>query len=361
ARTGEAPRPAMSVADTLGNLRTTDRWRMAIGLTYDSETLEAESLPASGRPLQRRSDAPMKYGAVKGIDLPVARLVMGTMLEGATLRVPHSRALFDDYFERGGNCFDTAYVYGSEVVFGNWVRQRGVRDQVVVIAKGAHTPFCTPEGLTRQLHESLDNLGMTGVDLYMLHRDNLEVPVGEFVDVLNEHLKAGRMKAFGGSNWTLERVEEANRYAEAHGLVGFSAVSNNLSLARMVDEVWAGCVASSDPASLEWLNQHQMPVFSWSSQARGFFSRANPDDHSDSELVRCWYSEDNFRRLERARELARKKGTLPTNIAAAYVLCQPFPTFALIGPRSLEETRTAMPALDVELTPEEMAWLDLRG
>ena len=99
---------------------------------------------------------------------------------------------------------------------------------------------------------------------------------------------------------------------------------------------------------------------SWSSQARGFFTdRARPDDTSDKELVRCWYAEDNFRRQARAKELAAKYKVTPVTIAAAYVLCQPFPTFALIGPRQLSETRTSFDALGLQLTPQEVRWLDL--
>jgi aryl-alcohol dehydrogenase-like predicted oxidoreductase len=106
-----------------------------------------------------------------------------------------------------------------------------------------------------------------------------------------------------------------------------------------------------------------MPLMPWSSQARGFFldGRAAPDKREDKELVRCWYSDENFKRLERAKELAKKKGVLPINIALAYVLCQKFPTFALIGPRQLSETRTSLPALDVALTEKEVAYLALEA
>ena len=98
----------------------------------------------------------------------------------------------------------------------------------------------------------------------------------------------------------------------------------------------------------------------WSSQARGFFTgRAAPGDLSDPELVRCWYSEDNFQRLARVEQLAKERGVLPIAIALAWVLDQPFPTFPLIGPRSLSETRTSLPALEVNLTPQELAWLNL--
>jgi aryl-alcohol dehydrogenase-like predicted oxidoreductase len=58
-------------------------------------------------------------------------------------------------------------------------------------------------------------------------------------------------------------------------------------------------------------------------------------------------------------ELAKKKNVLPINIALAYVLNQPFPTFPLIGPRTLEELRTSLPGLDISLTADEVKWLNL--
>jgi aryl-alcohol dehydrogenase-like predicted oxidoreductase len=212
------------------------------------------------------------------------------------------------------------------------------------------------------LKESFDRFGIDSVEIYMMHRDNVHVPIGEFVDCLNRHKRAGRIRAFGGSNWTLKRVEAANRYAKQHKLTGFTAISNNFSLARMVDPVWEGCVAVSDAPSRKWLTKHQVANFSWSSQARGFFAgAADPGNKSDAELVRCWYSKDNFRRLERATQLAKKRGVLPINIAAAYVLCQPFPSFALVGPRTIHELVTSLPALDIELSDAELRWLNLEG
>jgi len=160
----------------------------------------------------------------------------------------------------------------------------------------------------------------------------------------------------------IERFTAANAYAAASGQQGFTALSNNFSLARMVDPVWAGCIAASDPASRAWLTQTQTPLLPWSSQARGFFTgRANPDDRSDPELARCWYSEDNFRRLGRVNTLADERGAAPIAVALAYVLAQPFPTFPLIGPRSLAETRSSLGALAVTLSPDDVRWLNLEA
>jgi aryl-alcohol dehydrogenase-like predicted oxidoreductase len=300
----------------------------------------------------------MTYGRVPGLDKQVSRLVMGVDNQQT---LTHAATIFDDFVERGGTTFDTAYIYGrgrGETLLGQWITSRGNRDEIVVIGKGAHTPHCDPESITSQLNESLERLQTDHLDLYLMHRDNEEIPVSEFVDVMHDHYKAGRIKAYGGSNWSLERFDEANAYAEASGKQPFTLLSNHLSLARAYDVPWAGCRHVSDDASQAWLRERQVALFPWSSQARGFFTgRAKPEDRSDEELVRCFYSDDNFRRLDRARELAAAKGVEPTAIALAWLLHQPYPVFPLIGPRHISETRTSLPGLSVTLTDEEVAYL----
>ena len=99
----------------------------------------------------------------------------------------------------------------------------------------------------RQLAESLERLGTDHVDVYFMHRDNPDVPVAEFVDALDAEVRAGRIRGpFGGSNWTRERFDEAVAYAGANGKAAPTALSNNFSLAEMVEPIWEGCVAASD-------------------------------------------------------------------------------------------------------------------
>ena len=357
---GQLEAPAMTWDDTLGNARTLDQWRLSAGLVYEAEKPAHYTHTVSRRPLTIQQPVLMKYGAVAGVSKPISRLVMGC--DNQTT-MPHAAVLFDYFFERGGNTFDTAFAYGTgimEWLLGRWIKNRAVREQVVIISKGGITPLCTPAGLTWQLQQSLHRLKTDYVDIYLLHRDNPEIPVGEFVDCLNEHLAAGRIRAFGGSNWSLERVAAANRYAKRKGLTGFTAISNQFSLAEWLEPIWGGCLSVSDAVSRKWLKQKALPNFCWSSQARGFFGgAAAPGNRSDPEMVRCWYSADNFRRLERVNELAAKRGVLPINVALAYVLNQPFPNFALIGPRTLQELRQSLPALEIELTPKELRWLNL--
>jgi predicted dehydrogenase/aryl-alcohol dehydrogenase-like predicted oxidoreductase len=355
----QAQFPAMTWDDTLGNMKTLDMWRQSIGLVYEREKSEKMTVPVWGS-LQPGRKFKMKYGEIKGLDKKVSKVFMGADNQ---LTFPHAAVMFDDFVERGGNAFDTAFIYAGglcEKLLGEWIKSRNIRKDVIILGKGAHTPYCTPQDLTKQLMISLERMQTDYIDIYMLHRDNLEIPAGEFIDVLNEHKRAGKIKIFGASNWTLKRIDEANEYARKHNLEGFSAVSNNFSLARMIEPVWQGVISSSDPESIKWFQKRQIPLIAWSSQARGFFTgRYNPEDKSDPQMVRCWYSEDNFKRLERAQKLAKELGVPATAIALAYVLCQKFPVFAIIGPRTIMETRTSLIGLEIELTEEQLKWLNL--
>ncbi len=352
--------PAMSWADSLGNMKTLDLWRQAAGLSYPCEKANSRRWPIHRDSLRPSPSHNMKYGRIAGLENKISSLVMGTDYCPGDA---HAAVIYDDFIERGGNCFDTAEQYSNgerEKVLGRWMKNRSLRQEIVIMGKGGHTPFCWPDIIRANIPKSLERLQTDYFDIYMLHRDNPEVPVGEFIDVLNELLNAGRIRALGASNWTKERVDAANAYAAQKGLQGFAAVSNNFSLARMVNPVWTACLASSEPSYRQWHLETQMPLMSWSSQARGFFTdRSGPHKKHDQLMVNAWYSDDNFERKRRAEALANEKGVLPINIALAYVLAQPFPTFALFCPHTLEEMRTTADGLDIALAKREIQWLNL--
>ena len=182
----------------------------------------------------------MLYGSVPGLHKPVSRLVQGTVMVRSD-SWDSSVGLLDAVYALGCNTFDTAHVYGqgdNERTFGRWVNDRGLREKVVIIGKGAHhnqdRRRVTPFDISADIHDSLARLRTDYIDLYLLHRDNPAVPVGPIVDVLNDHLAAGRIRAFGGSNWSQARVQAANEYAAAHGLVPFAAASPHFSLAIQI-------------------------------------------------------------------------------------------------------------------------------
>jgi aryl-alcohol dehydrogenase-like predicted oxidoreductase len=318
----------------------------------------------------------MRYGTIAGVDQPVARLVLGTMIISG--REPdRSFRLLDAVFEQGGNAFDTAHVYGggeSERGLGAWMAARGNREQVVIISKGCHHNAerrrVTPFDLAADLHDSLARLQTDYIDVYLLHRDDPSVAIGPIVEALNEHLVAGRIHAFGGSNWTHARIAEANAYAAAHGLVGFAASSPNYGLAEQVVDPWGpGCVSLSGPdarSARAWYVDTQMPVLAYSSLARGFLSgRVTRENFEavrgtlDAACQRAYCHEVNFRRLDRATELAAERGASVPQIATAYVLGSPMNVFPLVGAASGEEFADTVRAFELALTPQERAWLDL--
>jgi len=315
--------------------------------------------PAAGR------DCPLRYLTLAPFPQPCSRLGLGSVAFQPA-REDEWRRLLDAFVEHGGNCLDTARSYQngeSERVIGRWLQSRGIRERMILITKGCHPradglPRVRPEVIDQELPASLEALGVETIDLYFLHRDDENVPVEELVDCLNEHVRAGRIRAFGGSNWRAERLEAANAYARRRGLAGFAASSPHFSLAVPREPRWPGCRHLTDEER-PWYVRTGMPVFAWSAQAGGFFTgRFQPDRLDQPDMVRTYYTEENWRRYHRARELARRRGVEPHQVALAYVLHQPFPTVALIGPVTVEELRSSLPGGDLELSAEEVAWLE---
>lgn len=351
--------PGMAWADSLGNLRVMDQWRASVGLEYSVEKATSRIANIAGGKVVSGNTVPKRQ--IPGLAKPASVVALGfeffPNFASASLTL-------DAFYEAGGNLFDTAYVYGggkTEAIFGDWHTSRNVpREEIVLIGKGAHSPLCYPDMIAKQLDQSLERLKTDYVDVYFMHRDNLDIPVGEFVDAMDAEVRRGRIRGiFGGSNWTRERMDEAAAYAQKNGKQAPGALSNNFSLAEMLDPIWAGCVAASDDEWKEWLKSRQIPNFAWSSQGRGFFTeRAGRDKHDDEEIVRVWYSDRNFVRRDRAIELAQKLGRHPIHIALAYVIAQPFPVIPLIGPRTIAELEDSLSALDIALTDEQVKWLE---
>jgi aryl-alcohol dehydrogenase-like predicted oxidoreductase len=352
----EAPFPALSPADSIGNNTVLDLWRREVGYATFRETAVPPRLTGTMPPLPE-----MPMARIPGLDRDLSQFILGcdnrnTLAEGAIL--------FDAWIEAGGNAFDTAFIYGGgrhEQVLGDWIRARGMADQVVVTVKGAHSPYCLPDVIGVQLAQSLDRLGIGKAPIYIMHRDNPAVPVGEFVEAVNREIEAGRIGVWGGSNWTPARFDKAVGYAAAHGLEPPRILNNNLSLAVMQRPVWPGCVTSNNPETLRWLRDRGVAHLSWSSTARGYFlpeSLRNRLAGAEGP-EECFGCADNAERRARAERLGAERGVSALHVAAAWVLAQPFPSFALIGPRSPGELASTLAAASVRLTPEDVAWLNL--
>jgi predicted dehydrogenase/aryl-alcohol dehydrogenase-like predicted oxidoreductase len=354
----QAPYPAMSWADSIGNNAVLDRWRAELGYVTFAEDKKLNRALPSILPANLPQIPKTK---IADVALPVSQLVLGCDNKDD---IGSAAPVWDAWLEAGGNAFDTGFVYGGgkhEKVLGEWIANRGVAKNIVVVVKGAHTPYCLPGAIEAQLDISLERLGLDHAPIYIMHRDNPAVAVGEFVDALNRLHVAGRIGAFGGSNWSIARLKEANAYAAAKGLKPLTMLNNNLSLAVMERPVWDGCITSNTPETLAFLRQSKTTHVSWSSQARGYFlpealrSRLPADTSPET----CFGSPANAERRSRAETLAKRYGVSPHNIATAWVLAQDFPSLALVGPRSAGEIASTLPALGLKLSAEEVAWLNL--
>jgi aryl-alcohol dehydrogenase-like predicted oxidoreductase len=310
----------------------------------------------------RTAAIPARHLGGTGFDPSV--IALGTSSFG---NLDQAAPVYDRYVALGGSLFDTAWVYGQsyergccERVLGTWMARRRLTGRMRVIVKGGHPPHCRPDALGGQLAESLDRLQRSAADIYMAHRDDVEVPVDEWVDVLRSFVEDGLAIAYGFSNWTVERAAEAIAYARRHDYPEPVVLSNQLSLAVMERPVYPGCLSVTDPASRRWLEEAKFAVMPWSSQGRGVFTRvAERRDLETGELAASWFSPQNWERISRTRKLAAERGVLPVNVALAWVLQQPFPTFPIIGPRTTGELDSALRALDISLSADEMAWLNL--
>lgn len=318
----------------------------------------------------------MQYTTIPYVKNKVSRILFGTammpFLEGGD-----GDALLDEMFALGINTFDTARNYNlAEKSLGSWLEKREIRDQVTILSKCGHhdsdgTKRVNETEMRADFAKSAEYLKTDYIDIYLLHRDDPEVPAGEVIEIFNAMHAEGKIGAFGGSNWTHARIAEANEYAYKHGLIPFTVSSPNFGLAEQVNDPWGGgCVSISGPQNAQaraWYEMNQMPVIAYSSLGRGMFSgkvKSSDRDRADQILdpfgVKGYVSEANFERLRRCEELAQKKGCQVAQIAMAWMFGQKVKTFAVVSTSSAARMQSNMEALEIKLSEEELLWLDLR-
>lgn len=234
----------------------------------------------------------MQRQKLAGTDLEVGRICLGTGSFGEKTDEAQARRLLDCFLDGGGRFIDTANVYcrwvpgrgnSSEQFIGRWLRDRGAGGRVVIATKGGHYDFACPDRsrvtekeIRQDLEESLRTLGLPRIDLYWLHRDDPNLPMPELLGIMEALRSEGKIRFYGASNFCLERIEEAARCAKQEQIQGFSAVSNQWSIAS----VNPGKNLNQDPtlvvtdgAYYRWHEKTGMPLIPFSSGAKGFFAR----------------------------------------------------------------------------------------
>ncbi len=310
-------------------------------------------------------------------DLTVSSLCLGTGEFGSSLDQAASWRLLDEFMAAGGNFIDTANIYGdwvpgrkssSEKMIGAWFAARRNRDQVILATKGGHPRLesmhvsrLAPADIRFDVDQSLGHLQTDVIDLYWLHRDDPARPVGEMLETLAELTRAGKLRAYGCSNWRVERLAEANDYAAAQGIPGFVADQMLWNAAVLAPGAPSDpTLVAMNPALFDYHQQTGLAAIPYSSQANGILQKLVEGRAQDIRPgQRANYPlEANRLRAAAAQALAQELGTTLTGVVLGYLQSMPFVTVPIIGPRSSTQLHDSLAGADVRLTPLQLAALD---
>lgn len=286
-------------------------------------------------------------------------------------------ALLDRYLELGGWCIDTARSYchwveggnnASESAIGRWLEAGGCRDKIVLVTKGGH-----PEGedleisrldresIESDVRESLEMLKTDFIDIYFLHRDDTSIPVEEIMPVLNDLYESGKVKFIGVSNWTTERIEEANAYAELHGLEPIRVSQINYSLAHASTDILGDpTLVCMDTKEFAWYKKNNFPVMAFSPQAKGFFAKFAKGDSALNLPESQFASTANLARLARVKQICDQTGASPAVVPLGYLNSQPFFVSSVFAVTKMWQLEEDMEAQDLKYDEQTLAFLDNR-
>ncbi len=319
----------------------------------------------------------MLYKKINNTELNPSCICLGTTEIGTVMDRTESFRMLDFFMDRGGNFIDSAHVYGdmaskeksmSEKTIGRWLKERNNRDKVIIATKGGHpslssmnVPRLSKAEIIKDLDESLEYMGVDYIDLYWLHRDDPAREVSELAGVLDELVKAGKIRYYGLSNWKLPRFREAVQYSEEKGIAPPVGSQILWSLAEPdMTAVGDPTIAAMDAATWEFHLKTSIAVIPYTSQARGFFTKLKDGDaHQLQEWVRAiYYTEKNLARLEKVKKISGELGSTVEAVVLGYLICQPFTTIPVISSRNLEQLTASLEAADLELPAGIIEYLE---
>ncbi len=327
---------------------------------------------ASGLGLKKRS-VDMEYLGIGGTELNVSALCLGAGNFGAGVPESESWRQMDCFFEKGGNFFDTARVYSdwvpgekgrSERVIGDYLADRKSRDRWVVSTKGGHPYLSAPEvprigreELISDIEESFKALRTDHIDLYYLHRDNAEIGVEEIIGWMNDFVAVGKIRYFGCSNWKVERIREAQQYAQVNGQMGFCANQplwnvGCYSMKPLDDE----SMVVMDKKAIGFHRETQLTAIPYSSQAGGFFSKLVSSD--ETVMQSDYASETNLSLFATIKKLAGKYESEVSHIVLSYLMSQPTAVIPVFSSSSIEQLKDTIRGAEIELSADDVKLLD---
>lgn len=313
----------------------------------------------------------MQYNTLGKTDLKVSRLCLGCMTFGEPDRGNHawtlpeesSRPIIQRALEGGINFFDTANSYSdgsSEEIVGRALKDFARRDEVVVATKVYYPSGDLTEGLSRaqilrSIDDSLRRLGMEYVDLLQIHRWDYNTPIEETLEALNDVVKAGKARYIGASSMHTDQFAQALDLQKQHGWARFVTMQNHYNLIYREEE----------RDMLPLCYQEGIAVIPWSPLARGRLTR--PWGETTARLVsdevgKKLYddSEQSDAQIaERLAAVAEDVGATRAQVALAWLLSKPGVAAPIIGTSREEQLEELLQAVDLQLTPEQIAEMEM--
>jgi aryl-alcohol dehydrogenase-like predicted oxidoreductase len=314
--------------------------------------------------------------------LEVSRLGLGGVFFGTGMDEVESQRTFDAFFDAGGTFIDTANVYGggmratnekagtSERTIGKITK--GKRDRLVIGTKGywlmEREPTPNSVGLSRtylakNIEGSLRRLNTDYIDLYQCHVWDFYTPIEETMRVLDDHVRAGKIRYVGVSNWDGWHVVKANAYVKSANLTPI--VSNQIYY-NIVDRV-------PENSLIPACRDQSVSIISWGAMAQGFLSgeykrgargpvkgsRLSGDQMKEGESTSWEYlaTEKNWTILEHLRHLAAEHASIIPNVARRWLLQSGFCDVVLIGGESFQQYENALGITKFRLSEEEVEQL----
>ena len=312
----------------------------------------------------------MKYLKLGNTDLNVSRICLGCMTYGEPDRGNHawtlpeesSRPLLKQALDAGINFFDTANSYSdgsSEEIVGQALRDFARREEVVVATKVYHQVGDLAEGLSRaqilrSIDDSLRRLNMEYVDLLQIHRWDYNTPIEETLEALNDVVRAGKARYIGASSMHAAQFAQALALQEQHGWAPFVTMQDHYNLIYREEE----------REMLPLCYQHGVAVIPWSPLARGRLTRPWGETTARSvsdEFGKTLYDEteaNNAQIAERLTRVAEDLGVTRAQVALAWVLSKRGVAAPIIGASREEQLDELINAVDITLTPEQIAELE---
>lgn len=287
--------------------------------------------------------------------LRVSRVGLGCNNFGARIDLDQTRAVIEAALEVGITFFDTAEIYGggggSERMLGEILEGR--RDQVVLATKFGHdasdtlSPRGSPENVRRAIEGSLERLRTDYVDLYYLHTPDPTTPIGETLHGLDELVRAGKVRAIGCSNFSAERLAEADRVAREGGTTRFTAVQNQYNLLERGDD------ADVLPLCRE-LGAAYVPYFPLASGLLTGKYRPGAPAPQDTRLAGRELDDRQLDRVEVLAHFAQERGHTLLELAISALASTPAVASVIAGATKPEQVRANAAAGSWHLTDAEL-------